>query len=307
MKLKKMLQTSAAVMAFSVCLVLGAGFTSYAAENETSMAATDYLNVRSGAGTGYRILGVLSPGEAVTVTGVSDGWYHVTYEGKPGYVYQKWLNFEGSSADGDVENGKETDMKSTVYLNVREQANTDSQILGVLSPGDKIQVTGKNGSWYKVKYEGKKAFVYADYLTFITEESGSTNSNGFEEREMTTTVGVNFRSGPSTDSKIIGGFAKGTVVTAIGAENGWYKVRHNGTEGYVSDAYLIDGKVNYAAEGETLTTTAAVNLRTSGSTSARVILTIPKGSKVKVNSSENGWYNVEYDGQAGFVYAQYVK
>lgn len=307
MKLKKMIQVSAAALFGAACLFIGTGIESQAAENATTMAATDYLNVRTGASTNNRIIGVLSPGESVVVTGVTNGWYHVEYKGQSGYAYQKYMNFEGSSADGDVENGKETDMVSIVYLNVRQQPSTNSSILGVLAPGEKIQVTGKSNSWYKVKYNGQNAYTYADYLTFINADSEAAGTPGFEKRKMTTAVGCNFRSGPSESYRIIDGFQKGTVLTAVGQQNGWIQIDHNGTIGYIYGGNLVDGELSYAAEGETLTTTADVNLRTSGSLNARVILTIPKGSKVEVISREGDWYIVDYKGDSGAVYSKYVK
>lgn len=305
MKLKRMIATSGVALACSICLALGVGFMSLAKEDasETTMAATTYLNVRDTAGTNGEILGVLSPKESVPVTGITNGWYHVTYKGQAAYAYQQYLNFEGSEADGDVPNGKETDMISTVYLNVRKEATTNSQVLDVLAPQQKVQVTGKADGWYKVKHNNQAGYVYAYYLDFIKSDGG------FEQKTMTANAGVNFRQGPSTDTAIIGSFAKGTSMTVVGAEGEWSKVSHNGTVGYVYTQYLADGKVDYSKEGKEMTVTAkaGLNLRTNSSTTARVMSVIPNGSKVKVLDYENGWYRVDYKGDAGCVSAEYLK
>ena len=44
------------------------------------------LNVRTGPGTGYRIVGLLRYGTVVTVSAVSNGWYRISYGG-----YYRWI------------------------------------------------------------------------------------------------------------------------------------------------------------------------------------------------------------------------
>jgi len=45
------------------------------------------VNIRSGPGTGYSILGVADVGATLTVTGHTDSnWYEISYNGKTGYV-----------------------------------------------------------------------------------------------------------------------------------------------------------------------------------------------------------------------------
>lgn len=52
---------------------------------------TANLNVRSGAGTTYSKLGLLSKGTAVTVTGESGNWYKINYGGKTAYVSKSYI------------------------------------------------------------------------------------------------------------------------------------------------------------------------------------------------------------------------
>ena len=60
------------------------------------MSATKYakqkVNVRSGASTDYEQIGSLNANQKVTVTGQADtGWYRIDYNGKEGYVSDKYL------------------------------------------------------------------------------------------------------------------------------------------------------------------------------------------------------------------------
>ena len=319
MSIKKLISISGTVVTCALCLALFGGFQSSAAENTTSMAATTYVHVRDAAGMNGRILGTLSPDEAVTVTGVTDGWYHVQYGNGSGYVYQKYLNFEGSSAEGDVPNGRETDMKSTTSLNVRSGPGTGYKVVGYLKPEEKIQVIGKTDGWYKVKYNNADAYASAHYLTFLTPDStpapssGNTGSSvqpdaGFNPKKVTVTArSLHVRSGASTSSQSIGGLTKGQVVEAIGKDGSWYKINYNGRAAYINDQYVEDGEVDFNEQGATKTATTGVNMRTSASTKARVIRVIPQGAQVKVLERDGGWYYVEYDGDSGAVYGKYLK
>ncbi|WP_181578223.1 SH3 domain-containing protein [Arthrobacter sp. AQ5-05] len=56
-----------------------------------------------------------------------------------------------------------------------------------------------------------------------------------------------------------------------------------------------------------LTTQANLNLRTGNSTRKRIILTIPKGTSVKVHArAANGWYKVTYKSRTGWASGQYL-
>lgn len=70
-----------------------------AEENRTSVTryATAAVNVRTGPGTGYAILGVLQPGNEITgYTG--DGWFETSFEGQTAYVSQSYLNASAPAA-----------------------------------------------------------------------------------------------------------------------------------------------------------------------------------------------------------------
>lgn len=48
------------------------------------------------------------------------------------------------------------------YLNIR--TGPWGQIIGRFTAGDKVEVIGKSGDWYKINYKGKTAFVYSSYI-----------------------------------------------------------------------------------------------------------------------------------------------
>lgn len=59
--------------------------------------ATASVNVRSGPGTGYRILGVLKPGHEISGH-TGSGWFETTYNGETAYVSQSYLSASAPQA-----------------------------------------------------------------------------------------------------------------------------------------------------------------------------------------------------------------
>lgn len=49
------------------------------------------LNVRSGPGTGYSVIGSLSKGQVIKVKSISQGWAKFTFNGQNGYVKADYL------------------------------------------------------------------------------------------------------------------------------------------------------------------------------------------------------------------------
>lgn len=85
-------------------------------------------------------------------------------------------NTEPSLSTEDTEQSSE-DMYTTATLNIRNAATTDSDILGKLSAGEKVEVLRVNGDWATIIYSGGTAYVAASYLSKAAPEADST-SNG---------------------------------------------------------------------------------------------------------------------------------
>lgn len=62
-----------------------------------------------------------------------------------------------------------------------------------------------------------------------------------------------------------------------------------------------------AEEDENASVRSAVNLRAGPSDGAKVLLTIPRGAKIRVGGSCRHWCAVNYDGRNGFVYKSFIR
>ncbi|MFK4432628.1 3D (Asp-Asp-Asp) domain-containing protein [Bacillus sp. RC54] len=114
---------------------------------------------------------------------------------------------------------------TTDVLNVRENPTTESQVVGKLLDGYKVNVLHTENGWSKVKLNsGKEAFISADY----TKDTYYVTANV-----------LNVRAGANTDSEIIGKLKQDDVIeTTHQVQNDWIQFEYNGKTAYVHVPYL---------------------------------------------------------------------
>ncbi|MBD5533446.1 MAG: C40 family peptidase [Lachnospiraceae bacterium] len=124
---------------------------------------------------------------------------------------------------------------------------------------------------------------------------------------------VNVRSGPSTDTEIVGKLYNNSVGELIRREGDWYYIASGTVTGYVSADYCVSGEEAEALIDEVSIQIATVNtqtlkLRAEGSTESRVLQLLPYGDKLDVLESDHGdgWIKVNVNDTQGYVSADYV-
>lgn len=146
-------------------------------------------------------------------------------------------------------------------------------------------------------------------MAFVIVGSANLNSiTAYAASGTVTASALNVRSGGSTSDSIITTIAKGTTVEILSTSGEWHQVSVNGVTGYVHSSYISTGGSS-SSEGSGSTGTvnvSALNLRSSGSTSASIIGSISKGQAVTILSTEGSWYKVSVDGKTAYVYAEYI-
>jgi hypothetical protein len=72
--------------------------------------------------------------------------------------------------------------KTTANVNLREEPNTESDIITIVSQGTIVTVTDLlDGLWYLVDYKGQIGYINAEYLDNATKEQSLVPYLGFEE------------------------------------------------------------------------------------------------------------------------------
>lgn len=88
-----------------------------------------YLNLRSGAGTDYSVIGKLTNGTEVEIIGEENGWYQVVVPEQTGYVYGDYLEvLENTSEDEDMEGLDEFFMLMLLSLMMQGDEDTDTSL-----------------------------------------------------------------------------------------------------------------------------------------------------------------------------------
>lgn len=117
-------------------------------------------------------------------------------------------------------------------VRMRSGPGTGNSILMTMSKNGAVAITGKDGNWYKVLYDGTSGYISADYVTRYDSASGLSYTG------RVTADTLNIRSGADSASSAVGSVQNGAYVTVTGIEKGWYAVSCNGVSGYVSGDYV---------------------------------------------------------------------
>lgn len=187
------------------------------------VSVSSRLNVRSGAGTSFGVVGKASNGEVVQLLASTNGWYKIKQaNGVVGWVSSQYIvktnesigggnnSNTGSNNNGDKGNSGSTNVEGTkgkirsgIRLNVRSGAGTSYSVVGKLNGGDVVQLIEKSGGWYKIKMlSGNTGWISADYVSSTNDslyESGNSGSNNNGNNNNGNTGNTGGNSGGQTN------------------------------------------------------------------------------------------------------------
>ena len=185
--------------------------------------------MRTGPSTDTGIIRTLAINTTVEVLeNRTDGWSSVRHNGTDGFIRTDLISEAGASSPQPT-----TTLKTTGTVNLRSGPSTSNSIIVTLAANTSVEVTEKRADgWSSVSFNGRDGFIRSDLLT-------SSSGTGTTLRTVT---GVNFRTGPSTGHSVIRLLPVNTAVEVLENQtNGWSKVRHNGTEGFIRSDLLGTG------------------------------------------------------------------
>lgn len=234
---------------------------------------SSYLNVRSDNSTNSRIVGSLRNGSKLSVKGKAGDFYKIDFNGRDAYVYEKYISVKTWTEDKVIkvihteskdenknnydkkEETKKEEVKTSLvgtirvhtYLNVRNDASTNSRVIGRLKNNDKVDIIKKHGSFYEIKFGGKTGYIHKDYVSVrtITEKSSKSEdrndkieTNNKVGRLVNVTSNLRVRDGASTRYLVKGYLSPNATVKIVDSKNGWYKIEYNGGFGFVSSDFI---------------------------------------------------------------------
>ena len=133
-----------------------AGTTAIGANAATVTGVTKAnVNMRSGAGTKYKVVSVVKADKTVTILGQKGSWYKVKYNGKTGYISKSYVikkNYTVKKYSGKY--------KTKVALTVRKGPGTNYVKAGTLKKGTVVTVKGKTSNgWLQISYKGATRYI----------------------------------------------------------------------------------------------------------------------------------------------------
>ncbi|NRG34741.1 SH3 domain-containing protein [Niallia circulans] len=219
-------------------------------------------------------------------------------------------------------------------LNVRSTASTSGSIKGKLSAGTVVTVLSEKNGWSQIKTSKVAGYVSSEYLTSISTPDKGTDKNEAKQPEETP-IGkqmkvnvqagsnLNVRSTASTSGSIKGKLSAGTVVTVLSEKNGWSQIKTSKVAGYVSSEYLTSISTpdkgtdkNEDKQPEEMPTVtekivnvqagSSLNMRSTPSTSGKILSKLQAGTVVIVQAEGNGWSKVKVNNLEGYVSSEYL-
>ncbi|PFZ56367.1 enterotoxin, partial [Bacillus wiedmannii] len=139
------------VIGAATATVFGLGAFTTTAIAETIVTA-DVLNVREKPTTESKVVEKVKKGQELTVINTEDGWSKIDLNGKEVFVSSEFT--------------KDVYHVTANLLNVRSDANTESEILGRLKKDDVIESTHQvKDGWLQFEYKGKTAYANVSFLS----------------------------------------------------------------------------------------------------------------------------------------------
>lgn len=253
--------------------VVAAGSAPVTAGAPYGIVMAEYLNVRTGPGPNYAVLGQIYGGDTVAIVGENqDGsWYQVETVYGTGWVYGFYLTTRNEygtlpettdTATGAAITGP-IGIVNAGALNIRTGPGAQYTSIGTLPGGAEVRVVGRSADWswwlletsFGTGWASDQYVVVRGDITNVpyVEPGGvvpPSESPGGEVAPPPAQTGpiafiasgaLNIRSGPSVAFSPLGSVYGGTRLPIIGqsADGGWWLVQSDFGNGWVSKGYVI--------------------------------------------------------------------
>ncbi|PEF50493.1 MULTISPECIES: SH3 domain-containing protein [Bacillus cereus group] len=184
-------------------------------------------------------------------------------------------------------------------LRVRTGPSTSNTILGLVSKEQSLPVVDETDDWYKIKYNNTEAYVNKEYAT----------PNHI--KVSTTTLRV--RTGPSTSNSTLGLVGEGEILQVTGEADGWYKIKYNNRDAFVSKEYVSINNSIIKSKKQIVQTSgiytvnvSSLRARTGPSMSHPVVSVMNKGQVVQVVGEVQDWYKIKFNEGFAYINKDYV-
>lgn len=297
------------IVSFVLLLMVASSFhsTSTKAANDL-VVGVDTVNLRSGPGLSYSLIGSLSRGDQLTSLDRHGDWIQVSDGHKKGWV-ASWL-VVSNSTNNSAKSSDKVVISQVNNLNIRSDASISASVLGQLASGNQATVIEEKSNWVQINYNGLTGWVAKEYVT-IKQAGSKTPSTSAKGLTFTVQVDtLNIRAKASLDSKKLASVERGQTFNVLKQEDSWIQIEYKeGKKGWLYSFYgtlsnsgKVTNSANTANSGKKIQTIYnGTNLRTGPSTDHNVLARVDAGQMFSVVSEQEGWYKVAYKGQTAYI------
>lgn len=126
---------------------------------------------------------------------------------------------------------------SSGNLNIRQEASTDSEVVGILTNHNACELLEDAGDWYKVTSGKVTGYVSKQYLV-TGDEAESIAEQEIKTVATVNTETLNVRAEKSTDSAVLSQVGNSEAFTVNSVADGWVEISVDDSVGYISQDYV---------------------------------------------------------------------
>lgn len=137
-------------------------------ESRLMADVNEFLYVRAAADENAEIIGKMYKGDVAEIVEVGEEWTHIVSGNVDGYVKNEYCVAGQDALEYASANLEKKAEIQTNGLRVRSEADAESSVITAVSSGETLKVdtdAETSDEWVAVKYDGKTAYVSAEYVT----------------------------------------------------------------------------------------------------------------------------------------------
>ena len=231
-------------------------------------------------------------------------------------------------------------------LRVREKPSASSEIVEMLSVGQKVEILGAEGDWYKIKFNNVIGYVSKTYLsttdvitgaetttpaattpaetTPVTPSATPSSENNTEminenlsQKNVSLAKEAEVYLVPSVFSTKTSTIKANTTIKVLFDFGSWIKIEYNGQVGWITKNLISAGTSTSAANSTANTTPTGASsigvinvdtavVRSGANKTANQIDTLDRNDEVTIVEELGEWYHIKKDNIDGYVASRLI-
>ena len=126
---------------------------------------------------------------------------------------------------------------SSGNLNIRQEASTDSEVVGILTNHNACELLEDAGDWYKVTSGKVTGYVSKQYLV-TGDQAESIAEQEIKTVATVNTETLNVRAEKSTEAAVLSQVGNSEAFTVNSVADGWVEISVDDSVGYISQDYV---------------------------------------------------------------------